>query len=111
MLSCCSGIEIEVSLYIHPPFKVATSRSNGLGMKNVVELSVSDVSWSSRVFAAVSLSLNEILESSPVPTTIEYFLYFSLHFSVDDYGRWVIFCFASCNRVIQSQSELHYVEY
>jgi len=98
---------MEVSPYIHPLFKIATSRSNGLGMKNVVELHVSDMSQSSGVFAvelrcefwcghlgsglpgivfaAVSLPLNEVLESSPVPTTVEYFLYFPLQFSVDDY--------------------------
>ena len=99
---------MEVSPYIHPPFKIATSQSNGLGMKNVVELHASDVSRSPRVFvmelccefwyrnfgsglpgtvfAAVSLSLNEVLESSPMPMTVEYFLYFSLCFSVNDYG-------------------------
>jgi len=27
------------------------------------------------VFAAISLPLNEVLESSPVPTTVEYLLY------------------------------------
>jgi len=124
---------MEVSPYIHPPFKIATSWSNGLGMKNVVELCTSDVSWSSEVFAmelrcefwcrnfrsglpgivfaAVSLPLNEVLESSPMPMTVEYFLYFPLHFSVDDYRRWVVLCFASCNRVVWSRSELYYVEH
>ena len=38
------------------------------------------------VFAAVSLPLNEVLKSFLVPTTVEYLLYFPLHFSVDDYG-------------------------
>jgi len=124
---------MEVSPYIHPPFKIATSWSNGLGMKNVVELCTSDVSWSSgvfamelrcefwcrnfrsglpgTVFAAVSLPLNEVLESSPMPTTVEYFLYFLLHFSVDDYRRWVVLHFASCNRIVWSRSELYYVEH
>jgi len=77
-------------------------------MKNVVEFHASDMSRSSRVFAmelccefwcgnfgsglpgivfaAVSLPLNEVLESSPVPMTVEYFLYFPLRFSVDNYG-------------------------
>ena len=41
---------MEVSPYIHLPFKIATSRSNGLRMKNVVELRVLDVSRSPRVF-------------------------------------------------------------
>ena len=99
---------MEMSPYIHPPFKIATSRSNGFRMKNVVEFRASDMSQSSGVFAmelrcefwcgnfgsglpgivftAVSLPLNEVLESSPVPTTVEYFLYFPLRFSVDDYG-------------------------
>ena len=63
------------------------------------------------VFTAISFSLNEILESSLVPTTIKYLLYFPLCFSVDDYGRWVIFCFPSCNWVVQSRSKLHYVEH
>jgi len=42
---------MEVSPYIYPPFKIATYRSNGLGMKNVVELCASDMSQSSGVFA------------------------------------------------------------
>jgi len=124
---------MEVSSYIHPPFKIATSRSNGLGMKNVVELRASDMSRSSGVFAmelrcefwcrnfesrlprivfaAVSLPLNEVLESSLVPMTVKYFLYFPLWFSVDDYGRWVVLCLTSCNRVIRGWSKLHYVEH
>jgi len=102
-------MEMEVSSYIYPLFKIATSRSDGLGMKNVIELHVSDVSQSSGVFVmelryefwcgdfgsklpgivftAVSLLLNEVLESSLMPTTVEYFLYFPLRFSVDDYRR------------------------
>ena len=124
---------MEVSPYIHPPFKIAMSRSNGLQMKDVVELCTSDVSWSSGVFAmelccefwyrdfggglpgivftAISFPLNKILESSLVPTTVEYLLYFPLCFSVNDYGRWVIFRFPSCDQVIQSWSELYYVEH
>jgi len=124
---------MEVSSYIHLLFKIATSRSNGLGVKDVVELCMSDVSRSSRVFAmelccefwygdfgsgllgivfaAVSFPLNEVLESSPVPMTIEYFLYFLLRFSVNDYGWWVVLCFASCNQVVWSRSELHYIEH
>ena len=126
-------MEMEVSPYIHPPFKIATSWSNGFGMKNVVEFRASDMSRSSRVFAmelrcefwcgnfgsglpgivfaAVSLPLNEVLESSPVPTTVEYFLYFPLWFSVDDYGWWVVLRLASCNRVVRGRSKLHYVEH
>jgi len=87
---------MEVSPYIYSPFKIATSQSDGLGMKNVVELRASDVSQSSRVFAmelryefwcedsgsrlpgivfvAISLPLNEVLESSLVPMTVEYFV-------------------------------------
>ena len=102
-------------------------------MKNVVKLHVSDMSWSSRVFAmelccefwyrdfgsklpeivftAISLSLNEVLESSPVPMTVEYLFHFPLRFSVDDYGRWVVCHFLSWNRVVRSQSELHYIEH
>jgi len=124
---------MEVSPYIHPPFKITTSQSNGLGMKNVVELYASDMSRSSGVFAmelhcefwcgdfgsglpgivftAISPPLNKVLESSLVPTTVEYFLYFPLRFSIDDYGRWVVLHHASCNRVVQSRSKLHYVEH
>ena len=124
---------MEVSSYIHPPFKIAMSRSNGLRMKDIVELYILDVSWSSGVFAmelrcefwcgdfrgkfpgivftAISFSLNEILESSLVPTTVEYLLYFPLCFSVDDYGQWVIFRLLSCDRVVWSQSKLYYVEH
>jgi len=126
-------MEMEVSPYIHLPFKIVTSRSNGFRMKNIVELCVSDMSRSSRVFAmelccefwcgnfgsglpeivfaAVSLPLNEVLESSPVPMTVKYFLYFPLRFSVDDYRWWVVFCFSSWNRVVQSRSELYYVKH
>ena len=115
-----------------PPFKIAMSQSNGLRMKNVVELCALDMSQSSGVFAmelhcefwcrnfrsglpeivftAISLPLNEVLESSLMPTTVEYFLYFPFRFSVDDYGQWVVFHFASCNWVVQSWSEL-YVEH
>jgi len=102
-------------------------------MKDVVELYASDMSRSSRMFAmelhcefwygdfrgglpgivftAIFFSLNKILESSPVPTTVEYLLHFPLCFSVDDYGWWVIFCFLSCDWVIQSRSKLYYVEH
>ena len=102
-------------------------------MKNVVELHMSDVSRSSGVFAmelrcefwckdfrsrlpgvvfvAISFPLDEVLESSPVPTTVEYFLHLPLRFSINDYGRWVVLRFVSHNRVVQSQSELHYVEH
>jgi len=124
---------MEVSPYIHPLFKIAMFRSNGLGVKDVVEFCASDVSQSSRVFAmelccefwckdfgsrlpgvmfaAASFPLDEVLESSPVPTTVEYFLHLPLRFSVDDYGWWVVFRFAFCNQVVWSRSELHYVEH
>ena len=103
-------------------------------MKNVViELRALDMSWSPRVFAmelrcefwggdfggglprivfmAISLLLDEVLESSPVPTTVEYLFYFPLWFSVDDDGWWVVLCFLVCNRVIWSWSKLHHVEH
>jgi len=102
-------------------------------VKDVVELHTSDVSQSPRVFvmelhcefwcgdfgsglprvvfAAVSLPLNEILESSLVPATVEYLRYFPFHFSVDDYGQWVVFHFPSCDWVVRSWSELYYVEH
>ena len=108
MSLCSLGVEIELSPYIHPPFKIATSQSNGLRMKNIVELYASDVSQSPRVFAmelccefwsrdfggglpgivfvAISFLLDEVLESSPVPMTVKYLFYFSLCFSVNDYG-------------------------
>jgi len=53
------------------------------------------------VFMAVSLPLYEVLESSPVPTTVKYFLYFPLRFSINDYRQWVV----------QGQSKLHYIEH
>jgi len=115
---------MKMSPYIYPPFKIAMSWSNGLQMKDVVELHVSDMSQSSRVFAmelrcefwcrdfggklseivftAIFFPLNEILESSLVPTTVKYLLYFLLCFSVNDYGQWVIFCLLSCDWVVQS---------
>jgi len=113
---------MEVFSYIYPPFKIAMSRSNELWMKDVVKLHVLDMSQSSGVFAmelhcefwygdfrggflgivftTVSFLLNEILESSPVPMTVEYLLYFPLYFSIDDYGWWVIFHFPSCDWVV-----------
>ena len=100
---------MEVSPYIYPLFKIVTFQSNRLGVKDVVEFRASDVSQSSGVFAmelrcefwcedfgsglpgvvftAVSFPLDEVLESSPVPTTVEYFLHLPLRFSVDDYER------------------------
>jgi len=102
-------------------------------VKDVVEFHVSDMSQSSRVFTielrcefwcrdfgsrlpeivftAISFPLDEVLESSLVPTTVEYFLYFLLHFSINDYRQWVVLHFVFCNRVIQSRSELHYIEH
>jgi len=102
-------------------------------MKDVVKLHMSDVSWSPRVFVmelccqfwyrdfggrfprivftAISFPLDEILESSLVPTTVQYLLYFPFCFSIDDYGQWVVLHFSSCNQVIQSQSKLHYIEH
>ena len=122
-----------MSPYIYSPFKIAASRSDGLGVKDTVELCVSDVSRSSWVFAvelrcefwhgdfggglpgvvftAVSFPLDEILESFPMPMAVEYLLYFPLQFSVNDYGQWVTFCFPACDWVIQGQSKLHYVEH
>jgi len=112
-------VEIEVSPYIHPPFKIAMSWSNGLGVKDVVELHALDISQSSGVFAmelccefwyrdfgsglpgivfaAISFPLNKVLESFPVPMTVEYFLYFLLYFSINDYEQWMVLCFVSCN--------------
>ena len=132
-MSCHLGVEMEVSSYIYPPFKIATSQSNRLGMKNVVELHASDVSQSPRVFVmelhyefwsgnfggglprivftAISLPLDEVLESSPVPTTVEYLFYFPLWFSINDYGQQVVLCFLACNWVVWSWSELYYVEH
>ena len=133
MSLCSLGVEIELSPYIHPLFKIATSQSNGLGVKDVVKLCTSDISRSSGMFAielryefwckdfgsrlpgvvfvTVSFPLDEVLESSLVPTTVKYFLHLLLRFSIDDYGRWVVFCFVSCNQVVWSRSELHYVEH
>ena len=130
---CSLGVEIELSPYIHSPFKIATSQSNRLKIKNIVELCVPDVSQSPRVFAmelhcqfwsrdfraglpgvvftAVSFPLDKILESSPVSTTVEYFFHLSLRFSIDDYRWWVVLCFLVCNRVIWSWSKLHHVEH
>jgi len=63
------------------------------------------------MFLAIPFPLNEILESSLVPMTVEYLLYFLFYFSVDDYGQWVIFRFLSCNQVIWGQSKLHYIKH
>jgi len=101
-------VEIELFPYIHPPFKIAMSWSNGFQMRNVVELHMLDISWSSWVFAmefyhqfwcgnfrgrfprvvfmAIFFSLDKILESSLVPMTVKYLFYLPLHFSIDNYG-------------------------
>jgi len=39
------------------------------------------------VFTAIPFLLDKILESSLVPTTVKYLLYFLLCFSVDDYEQ------------------------
>jgi len=97
VLSSHSGVEMKVSPYIHPPFKIATSQSNGLRMKNVVKLCMSDMSRSSGVFAmelryefwcrnfrsglpgivfiAISLPLNEILEYHDLGKRLSHYLY------------------------------------
>jgi len=102
-------------------------------MKNVVELRMSDVSRSPGVFAmelhcqfwsgdfgggllgivfmAIFFPLDEVLESSPVPTTVEYLFYFLLRFSVNDYGQWVVLRLPACNWVVRGWSKLHHVEY
>jgi len=101
-----------------------TSWSNGFQIKDVVKLHMLDVSQSSQVFVmefhhqfwyrnfgggfprvvftAIPFSLDEILESSPVPMTVEYFFYLPLCFSINDYGQWVIFCFLFCDWVVRS---------
>jgi len=60
------------------------------------------------VFVAISFLLNEILESSPVPMTVEYLLYFPLYCSVDNYGQWVVFCFLSVTVVLWTSSHILY---
>ena len=132
-LLCSSRVEIELSPYIYPLFKIATFRSNGLRMKDIVELRTLDVSRSPQVFAmelccqfwcrdfrgrlprivfaAIPFPLDEILESSLVPTTVEYLLYFPLCFSINDYGQWVVFCSPSCDWVFWGRSKLHYVKH
>jgi len=120
-------VEIELSPYIHPPFKIVMSWSNGFQMKDIVELRALDVFamefhcqfWCENfgggfprvVFMVIPFPLDEILESSPVPTTVKYLFYLPLYFSVNDYGQWVIFCFLSCDQVVWSRSKLHYIEH
>jgi len=90
-------VEIELSSYIHPSFKIAMSWSNRLYTKDVVKLHMSDVSRSPKVFAmelhcqfwcrdfrgefprivfaTISFPLDEILEScyeSPKKEVISY---------------------------------------
>ena len=128
-----SRVEIELFPYIHPLFKITMSWSNGFRIKDVIELYAPDVSQSSWVFViefchqfwcrnfggrfpkvvfvTIPFLLDEILESSLVPTTVKYLFYLLLCFSGDNYGQWVIFRFPSCDRVVQSWSKLHYVEH
>jgi len=110
---------MEVSPYIYPPFKIATSQSNGFRVEDAVKLHALDLSRSSWVFAvelrcefwhrdfgsgllgvvftAVSFPLDKVLESSPMPMAVEYLLYFPLRFSINDYGQWVTFCSPACD--------------
>ena len=102
-------------------------------MKDVVKLHMLDISRSPRVFVvelhyqfwsgdfggwlpgivftAMFFPLDKVLESSLMPATVEYLFYFPLCFAIDDYGQWVVCCFLSYNRVIQSWSKLHYIEH
>jgi len=101
-------VEIELSPYIHSLFKIATSWSNGLCIKDIVKLRMSDVSQSPQVFAmelhcqfwyrdfggrlprivfaAIPFLLDEILESPLVSMTVKYLFYFLFCFSINDYG-------------------------
>ena len=56
-------------------------------------------------------TLDTDMESSLMLTTVEYFLYFPLCFSIDNYGQWMVLCFTSCNWVVWSRSELYYIEH
>jgi len=102
-------------------------------MKDIVELYALDVSWSSWVFAmelycqfwygdfrgrlprivftAILFPLDEILESSLMPMTVEYLFYFPLCFFVNDYRWWVVFRSLFCDQVFQGWSKLHYIEH
>jgi len=102
-------------------------------MKDIVELCASDMSRSPQVFAmelccefwcrdfggrlprivfmAIPFLLDEILESSSVPMTVKYLLYFLLCFSIDDYRQWMVFCSPFCDRIFWDRSKLHYIEY
>jgi len=88
----CSRVMCEGSPYIYLPSKVAASRSNSSGIENGIEVSLADVSWDGWVlpivlcnevwcldigsyllrvvFSAKTLSLDQELESPPVPVTI-----------------------------------------
>jgi len=88
----CSGVMCKRSPYIYPPSKVATSRSNGSGIENGIEVSLVDVSWGGWVllivlhdkvwyldiggylprvvFSAKTLPLDQELEPPLVPATI-----------------------------------------
>ena len=106
-----SGVMYEGSSYIYPPSKVTISRSNGSGIENGVKVCPADVSWGGWVlpivlydkvrcfdiggclprvvFSAKTLPLDQKLEPSPVPATIQYLFYFPLFFSINDNGwRW-----------------------
>ena len=87
-----SRVMCEEFPYIYPPSKVATSRSNGSGIENGVEVGLVDVSWGGWVlpivlrdkvryldiggylprvvFFAKTLSLDQELEPPLVPATI-----------------------------------------
>jgi len=87
-----SGVMCEGSSYIYLPSKVATSWSNGSGIKNGVEVCLADVSWGGWVFpivlrdevwcldiggylprvvfSAKTLPFDQELKPPPVPATI-----------------------------------------
>jgi len=95
-----SRVVYERSSYIYSPSKVAMSRSNSSGLEKSIEVCLVNMSWSSWVlsivlcdkvqyldvgghllrvvFSAKTLPLNQELEPSPVPATIQYLFHFPL---------------------------------
>jgi len=70
----CSGVMCEGSSYIYPSSKVATSRSNGSGIENGIEVCPVDVSWDSWVLPIVLHDVT-LLENFLWKCNMEYTLY------------------------------------
>jgi len=108
-------------------------RSNGSGLEKSVEVHLADVSWGGWVLSVIfrdevwsldiggrlprvvlsaePFPLNQELEPSPVPATIQHLFHLPFRFSVDD-NRWRrVLWLPSWYRIVRSGGQLDHVEH